>query len=401
MNIVFTPGTTAAVEQGTVQPGQVVTYTLDAGQSQLLILIMDSPNKDVTLGVFEPDGNKLLDPAKKWRSGQWLLPRTELYTIQVIGGATIETYDLTVKVAQVVNFASGATSITLNGTSVNGYVFSYALSCKANQTLTVSLNVPSSTAYLDIFGLASGTLLSSSAKASTWTGALPSTQDYVIEVIPNNDQVVNYSLAVSVTSAAGNLVFTPGTTAAVEQGTVQPGQVVTYTLDAEMSQPMILRLDSLKGDVTLGVLEPNGNKLLDPANKWTYWQWLLPKTELYTIQVIGGATTETYDLTVKVAQVVTFTSGATSITLNGTSVNGYVFSYALNCKASQTLAVSLNVLSSTAYLDIFGLATGTLLSSSAKASTWTGVLPSTQDYVIEVIPNNGQVVNYSLTVSVH
>ena len=69
--------------------------------------------------------------------------------------------------------------------------------------------------------------------------------------------------------------------------------------------------------------------------------------------------------------------------------------------ANQTMTVSLNVPSSTAYLDIFGLASGTLLSSSAKATTWTGVLPQSQDYVIEVVPNNGQVVNYSITVSVH
>jgi hypothetical protein len=168
-----------------------------------------------------------------------------------------------------------------------------------------------------------------------------------------------------------------------------------------MDQPMILILGSQNNDVTLGVFEPNGNKLLDPANKWTRWQWLLPKTELYTIQVIGGATTENYTLTAKVAQLVNFASGATSITLNGTTVNGYVFSYALSCRANQTMTATLSVPSSTAYLDIFGLATGSLLSSATKANTWTGVLPSTQDYVIEVIPNNGQVVNYSLTISVH
>ena len=54
----------------------------------------------------------------------------------------------------------------------------------------------------------------------------------------------------------------------------------------------------------------------------------------------------------------------------------------------------------TAYLDVFGIATGVLLSPNAKATTWTGVLPETQDYIIEVIPNNGQVVNYSITISV-
>ena len=205
----------------------------------------------------------------------------------------------------------------------------------------------------------------------------------------------------SATPGATNIVFATGTTAAVEQGTVQPGQVLVFTLNATQSQPMVLILDSPQNDVTLGVFEPNGNKLLDPANKWNRWQWLLPKTELYTIQVIGGATAENYTLTAKVAQLVNFASGATTITLNGKTVNGYIFSYALSCQANQTMTATLSVSSSSAYIDIFGIATGVLLSASTKANTWTGVLPATQEYVIEVIPNNGQVVNYSLTVSVH
>jgi hypothetical protein len=116
----------------------------------------------------------------------------------VIGGASTENYTLTVKVAQLVNFASGATSITLSGKTISGFVFSYALNAKKGQTMTVSLNVPSTTAYLDVFGIATGVLLSPTAKATTWTGVLPQTQEYVIEVIPNNGQVVNYSIIISI-----------------------------------------------------------------------------------------------------------------------------------------------------------------------------------------------------------
>ena len=198
-----------------------------------------------------------------------------------------------------------------------------------------------------------------------------------------------------------NIVLALGTTAAVEQGTIQPGQVMTYTLSAQQSQPLILLLYSPNNDVTLGVFEPNGAKLLDPANQWTRWEYLLPRTEMYTIQVIGGAMTENYTLTAKVAQVVNFAAGTTAITLTGSTINGYVFSYGLYCLAGQTMTASLNVSSNTAYIDIFGLASGTILGAAAKASTWTGVLQETQEVVIEVVPNNGQVLNYSLQVSIH
>jgi hypothetical protein len=365
-----------------------------------MILILDSPKNDVTLGVFEPNGHTLLNPANKFTRWQGILPKTEIYTILVTGGATAEDYTLTAKVAQLVNFSAGASSITLSGSTAKGYVFSYALTGSAGQTMTATLNVPSSTAYIDIFGIASGSLLSSAARSSTWTGVLPQTQAYVIEVIPNNGQVVNYSLTVSIGTTAGAIVMDTGTTAAEVQGAIRSGQEITYTLDARQSQPMILIMNSPNNDVTLGVFEPNGNMLLNPANKWTRWQGLLPQTEQYQIQVIGGISTENYTLTAKVPQLVNFASGTSSISLDGKTVNGFVFSYALSASANQTMKVTLNLPSSTAYIDIFGLASGTILSASAKANTWTGNLPQTQDYIIEVIPNNGQVVNYSLTVSV-
>ena len=197
MNIVFSTGTTAAVVSGTIQPGQVQAYTLSAGQNQPMVLILNSPNSGAYLGVSEPDGNLLLDPAVKWTEWQWLLPKTEVYTIKVYGGNTAQNYTLTTKVAKLVTFPSGSDTLALSGSTLKGYVFSYALSCQKDQVMTVTLTAPTGAAWLDIFGLATGTLLSSSSTSVTWSGSLPSTQDYVIEVIPNG-QVVNYTLKVTV-----------------------------------------------------------------------------------------------------------------------------------------------------------------------------------------------------------
>jgi hypothetical protein len=403
----LSPGTTAGLVQGSIQAGQVVTYTIGAVQSQPLTLIMDSPGKDVTLGVSEPNGNVLLNPALKQTAWQTVLPSTELYTIKVIGGASKESYSLTVKIPQMVNFAPGATSMTLNGTTVNGYLYSYAVSCSVGQTMTVSLNVPSSTAVIDIYGLSGGTVVDASEAVNTWTGVLAQTQDYVIEVAPTHGQVVDYSLTVSVTAAtasslaaAGTVTFAPGTTAAVIQGTVQPGQVVTYTVQAGKAQPLILLLESPNTDVTLGVLNPDGTYLLNPANKWSYWQWQLPKTGQYTIQVIGGASTEKYTLTVKLGQLVYFDTEPKSVTLHGNTYPGYVVSYAFRLSAGLNMTVSLNTPSGEATIDIFGIETGSLLSFKEGATYWTGTLPETQEYVVEVVPRHGASTVYSLTVSI-
>ena len=411
----LTTGTTAGVVQGTVQPGQVLTYTLNVGQDQPLTLIMISPNNDVTLGVLDPGGNVILDSARKQKSWQEALPTAGLYTIQVVGGAASDSFSLTIKLPVVVSFASGATSASLSGTTVNGYLFSYSVNCAAGQTMTASLTQPPSTATIDIYGLSSGTLVDASAGYNSWSGTLPQTQDYIVEVIPTNGQVINYNLTVSCTGTPGNnyvpsaptgnnpptggqLYFYPDETMSVVQGHIAPGQVVTYTVSAKKYEALILIVGSPNGDAVLGVIDPNGNQMLNSVDQRTYWQWMLPMTGLYTIQVAGGITSENFTLTTKVAPVLTFPPDGQSTHQYRTTVRSLVKSYAFRLSTGVVMTVSLNVPATTAYLDIFGVQTGSILNASDKATTWTGTIPSTQEYVIEVVPG-GTMSAYTLTIS--
>lgn len=407
-------GTTAGVIQGTIHAGQVLEYTMGAGQNQPLTLIMASPNNDVTLGVFDPGSIAILDPALKLRAWQTALPATEQYTIQIIGGATTESFTLTVKLPELVYFASGASSINLTGSTVNGYLFAYALNCAEGQTMTASLNQLPSTATIDIYGLNTGTVLQAASNVNNWTGILPETQDYIIEVVPTAGQVVNFNLGVSCTSTAGvvinppvntggsiggNIVFAPNMTAAVMQGTINPGQRIVYTIQASQYQAMTLKVESTNKDVTLEVYGPTGILAFDPAKLYANWQWVLHQTGLYTIKLVGGAYTEAYTLTTKVAKQFAFPSGKHTITIYGTNHAGYIQSYGIELGALDVITVSLDVPSTKAYLDIYGIQTGALLSFSAHATSWTGTLPATQEYVIEVIPTGGYLTSYGLTVS--
>ena len=408
-SIFFLPGTTAGAVQGTIGPGQVLTYTLDASGAQPMVLIMDAPNHDVTLGLSAPDGSVLINPASRWTNWQGMLPATGTYTIQVIGGATTENFSLTIKIAQVVNFASDTSSISLSGTTASGFLYEYAAYCNAGQTLSASLNVPSSTAWLGIFGIGFGMLLNDSARLNSWSGVLPQSQTYVIEVVPNNNQVVNFGLTISCTGVAvnpgaqggsgGNLGFAPGSTAAVAQGTIGPGQVVTYTVYGYQYQPLLVQVDSTYFDVTLGVRDPNGALMFDPAKKYINWRVPLHITGIYTIQVIGGSHTEKYMLTAKLPKHVYLGNGVDTVTVSGDTLQGFIVSYAINGNAGETLSASLNVPPTVAYLDIFGVGSSALLSFTEKANSWSGMLSDTQLYVIEVIPRGGWTVGYSLTIS--
>src|SRR5450759_1885484 len=149
-----------------------------------------------------------------------------------------------------------------------------------------TLSVPISPTLIPPIPTSAGSLPTQTSILSSPTPLFPTTTS--AGVMPTLTAILPSPTTqpIAATSAAAmNIVFTTGTTGAVRQGTMQPGQVVTYTLAAGASQPMVLILDSPGKDVTLGVYEPNGTMLLDPANKYTRWQWLLPRTEVYTIQV--------------------------------------------------------------------------------------------------------------------
>jgi hypothetical protein len=196
--IVFSPGATAAVRTGNLLSGEQDSYTLAAQKNQAMILIADSHNNDISLAVYRQDASVLLDPSHKWNTFQWLLPGTETYTIKVIGGTIQEDYTLTVKVAAQLDPITSGSSRTITGSTVNGYVLSYGLNSQAGKIMTLSLSVPASSAYLDVFGIATGPVLDQSLHLTSWSGALPSTQDYIIEIIPTAGQVVNFSLTISI-----------------------------------------------------------------------------------------------------------------------------------------------------------------------------------------------------------
>jgi hypothetical protein len=184
----------------------------------------------------------------------------------------------------------------------------------------------------------------------------------------------------------------------VVQGHIAPGQVVTYTVSAKQYQALILILGSPNGDAVLGVIDPSGNQMLDPVDQRTYWQWTLPMTGLYTIQVAGGITAETFTLTTKVAPVLTYPANGNSIYQYRTTTRGLIKSYAFRLSTGVYMTLSLNVPATVAYLDVFGVQTGSILNASTRATTWTGIMPSTQEYVVEVIPG-GTLSAYTLTIS--
>ena len=205
------------------------------------------------------------------------------------------------------------------------------------------------------------------------------------------------------TAPAGTRIsFAAGATSDVEQGTLQPGQTQKYLLAAGGSQPLIINVDSPNQDLSLSIAGlTTNNVLLDASKKWNAWEGILPASQDYLVTVYAGAAAQNYTLSVIIPARVVFAQGATSKKLSGITPNGLNVDYVIYAQAGQKMTQNLTVPANTAALTVYGFQDGQpLLRSIMNTTSWSESLPVTEDYILEVVPFAGAVVNYTLDVEV-
>jgi cell division protein FtsB len=100
--------------------------------------------------------------------------------------------------AKRISFARGGTTATVQGTMGAYATDHWVLAVLAKQTMTVNLNVPpGAQAALAIYGADGTILLTERGNATKWSGILPKTQDYFIDV-KTAAGTVSYTLQVTI-----------------------------------------------------------------------------------------------------------------------------------------------------------------------------------------------------------
>lgn len=200
---------------------------------------------------------------------------------------------------------------------------------------------------------------------------------------------------------ATRINFLTGATTGQVSAPIQAGQTQFYVLKALQGQPMIVMVFSLNNDVTLSVRTQGGTWLLNPSAKQSTWQSTLPQTEDYYIGVYGGAMIENFTLSVEIPARIKFAVGKDSATVSGQTAAGYNVTYVVFAAQGQKMNVDLNGAGGNGALTIYGFSDGQpYLRSVTEQTSFSMTLPSSQDYIIEVVPRGGMVVNYTLVVKI-
>jgi hypothetical protein len=130
-----------------------------------------------------------------------------------------------------IQFSAGTTGATIDGIVDSGQTLNYVLMAIATQTMSVKLQSPNGDVYLGVSGADGQVFLNSASQQTTWSGTLPTSQDYYLSVTAG-DGKESYTLTVEIPPVAG----APTAATTPSQGPFDPVAVYgTPTYDDPMT----------------------------------------------------------------------------------------------------------------------------------------------------------------------
>ena len=287
-----------------------------------------------------------------------------------------------------------ATSATIEGNVLAGDVDLYVVRASAGQLLEVSLPSYGGNPRFTVYG-SDGTVLKSDQSASgMYRGNLPSTQDYFIR-IESGGAPANYTLSVIIPQ---RIQFQPGTTNANIERTVVSGRTDYYVIRIISGQLLDASVYTAASDVLLVIYGADGTVLKSGMGGGPGFRGTVPATQDYIMHVTSNMGTG-YRLNVTIPERISFEQETTSATVQGSLAAYDTHHYVLQAMAGQELIVRVSAPGDSVRLVIYGVDGTVLRSGMAAGVSFSGRLPSTQDYLINLTADIA-VPNYSMTVTI-
>jgi hypothetical protein len=281
--------------------------------------------------------------------------------------------------ARRIEFSPGMTSTALSGELALGGVVRYVLRAQAGQLMEANV-LSAKVVQLSVEG-EDGTIVKTAEGTPFFRGILPSSQDYFL-VLTGGDEAVSYSLSVIIPE---RIQFAAGATSAAVEGQLSARGVHYYVLAAQAGQLMEVNVSPPNAVQTV-IYGVDGTVLKSGMGGGSFFRGTLPSTQDYILSLTAGDRDVSYTMNVVIANRIEFAAGATSAVEQGNVGPGQEQAWVLAASGGQTMKVDVVAAGAAVRLVIYGEDGTVLKSGMGEASTFEGVLPSTQDYVVIVGP---------------
>jgi hypothetical protein len=418
----FVPGTSAYTLTEELTQGVSQGYVLRLAAQQVLYM---TQNGNASIQVLDPRDNVLVGTTTQ--AGPWGvgIPQTGDYTVVIYGqgSVTLTFYVPPLGLSsqppvplplyrQPIRFAPGSTGYSFTTDLAQGLPVGFVLGISAQQQLYVWTQGNVTVAVLDPQDDA---LLPVMPMPAQWQFAIPRTGDYTLVLLGAGRAFISINIppvAGPTSPPPTRITFQPGGTSATMQGTLVPNGIDRYVLRALAGQMMVIDFAPSQQNVTLSISGADGTVLASGAARIDTWRGQLPSTQDYNIAVLSNAAVvATYRLQVTIPPLgltvlpyeprrISFTPGGTMATMQGTTATLGLDRFVIRALGGQTMSVSIAATQGPAILIIYGADGNVLISDHAGASSWSGMLPTTQDYFIDTRSVENAAVNFVLQVTI-
>jgi hypothetical protein len=208
------------------------------------------------------------------------------------------------------------------------------------------------------------------------------------------------------TAGLARVRFARGTSSGVVADSLRAGETRGYLIGAEQGQVMMAH--AITWPVRRGETPPalatvrvysaaDGSEFAAPSGPGALWSGRLPVTGDLVVRVSATGPTA-YTLAVQIPRRLSVGGGDPTAAITGTAPSRAPVDYIVKGRSGQTIAASVRD-ADPATLHLYGLDDGEQLAPLAeRRRLWAGTLPTSQDYVISVVPTDEEA-RYELTVT--
>ena len=212
--------------------------------------------------------------------------------------------------------------------------------------------------------------------------------------------------AVADTAGMTRVRFARGTTSGILNDSLPAGGEHAFLLGALQGQVMLAHAiawtnaaSGRTGETAVRVFRPDGAELPAPGGSGPLWSGRLPVSGDYVVRVRATGGPASYTLAVQIPRRVVVDRDNPTTSFAGVTPSRAPVDYLIRGERGRTLEVELRSEDGGTHLHVYGLDDGTQLARLAdRRRRFGGPLPSTQDYVISVVPA-GDGAGYELLVT--
>ena len=201
--------------------------------------------------------------------------------------------------------------------------------------------------------------------------------------------------------------FARGTSSGILNDSLTQGAEKAYLLGAEKGQVMLAHAIAWNdpehpgavGETTVRVKSADGEELKAPGGEGSLWSGRLPATGDYIVTVRATSGPTPYTLAVQIPRRFDLSPADPTAALSGEAPSRAPVDYLIAAEQGQVLEAEVRGGDPGTQLRIYGLDDGVQLAGiSERRRSFSGPVPSTQDYIVSVVPA-GEGERYQLVVT--